>query len=55
MKFYKLQSGSPDALDIWYYMEGNQPLEIPSWVCPGSLTSPISGWELKAGSALRQM
>ncbi len=30
MKFYKLQGGSPDALDIWYYMEENQPLEIPS-------------------------
>ena len=23
------EGGNPDALDIWYYMEGNQPLELP--------------------------
>ena len=23
------EGGDPDALDIWYYMEGNQPLELP--------------------------
>ncbi len=23
------EGGDPDALDIWYYMEGNQPLEFP--------------------------
>ena len=26
--FYVL-SGDPDALDIWYYMEGEEPLELP--------------------------
>lgn len=24
------EGGDPDALDIWYYMEGNQPLELPA-------------------------
>lgn len=23
------EGGDPDALDIWYYMEGDQPLELP--------------------------
>ena len=23
------EDGDPDALDIWYYMEGDQPLELP--------------------------
>lgn len=27
---FTLEGGDPDALDIWYYMEGEQPLEIPS-------------------------
>lgn len=26
---FTLEGGSPDALDIWYYTEGNQPLELP--------------------------
>ena len=26
---FTLQGGDPDALDIWYYMEGEQPLELP--------------------------
>ena len=26
---FTLEGGDPDALDIWYYMEGNQPLELP--------------------------
>ena len=24
------EGGDPDALDIWYYMEGEQPLELPA-------------------------
>ncbi|MEY8389597.1 hypothetical protein AALC17_20485 [Oscillospiraceae bacterium 38-13] len=24
------EDGNPDALDIWYYMEGDQPLELPA-------------------------
>ena len=24
------EGGDPDALDIWYYMEGDQPLELPA-------------------------
>ena len=27
---FTLESGDPDALDIWYYREGEQPLELPS-------------------------
>lgn len=26
---FTLEPGDPDALDIWYYMEGDQPLELP--------------------------
>lgn len=26
---FTLEGGDPDALDIWYYMEGTQPLELP--------------------------
>ncbi len=27
---FTLEGGDPDALDIWYYMEGEQPLELPA-------------------------
>lgn len=27
---FTLEGGNPDALDIWYYMEGTQPLELPN-------------------------
>lgn len=27
---FTLEGGDPDALDIWYYMEGEQPLELPN-------------------------
>ncbi len=27
---FTLEGGDPDALNIWYYMEGEQPLELPS-------------------------
>lgn len=26
---FTLEGGDPDALDIWYFMEGDQPLELP--------------------------
>ena len=26
---FTLEGGDPDTLDIWYFMEGNQPLELP--------------------------
>ena len=26
---FTLEGGDPDALDIWYYIEGDQPLELP--------------------------
>ena len=28
---FTLEGGDPDALDIWYYMEGEQPLELPTF------------------------
>ena len=28
-KGFTLEGGDPDALDIWYYTEGEQPLELP--------------------------
>ena len=27
---FTLEGGDPDTLDIWYYMEGEQPLELPA-------------------------
>lgn len=27
---FTLEGGDPDALDIWYFMEGEQPLELPA-------------------------
>ncbi len=27
---FTLEGGDPDALDIWYYMEGEQPFELPA-------------------------
>lgn len=27
---FTLEGGNPDTLDIWYYMEGEQPLELPA-------------------------
>lgn len=27
---FTLEGGDPDALDIWYYLEGEQPLSLPS-------------------------
>lgn len=29
-KGFVLEPGDPDTLDIWYYTEGNQPLELPN-------------------------
>lgn len=26
---FTLEGGNPEALDIWYYMEGEQPLTLP--------------------------
>lgn len=27
---FTLEGGDPDTLDIWYYMEGTKPLELPA-------------------------
>ena len=43
------KGGSPDALDIWYYMEGEQPLSLPEVGLSWPLDQPYQ-WE----SASRQ-
>lgn len=40
-----LEGGDPDALDIWYYMEGEQPLEIPSLGLSWPLDQPYQWTE----------
>ena len=34
------EGGDPDALDIWYYMEGDQPLELPVLGLSWSIDQP---------------
>ena len=34
------EGGDPDALDIWYYMEGDQPLELPILGLPWPIDQP---------------
>ena len=38
------EGGSPDALDIWYYMEGEQPLNLPELGLSWPLDQPYQ-WE----------
>lgn len=38
------KGGSPDALDIWYYMEGEQPLNLPELGLSWPLDQPYQ-WE----------
>ena len=40
-----VEGGDPDALDIWYYMEGEQPLEIPSLGVSWPLDQPYQWTE----------
>ena len=35
-----LEGGDPNALDIWYYMEGDQPLELPILGLSWSIDQP---------------
>ena len=38
------QGGDPDALDIWYFMEGEQPLELPTLGLSWPIDQPYQ-WE----------
>ena len=41
---FTLEGGDPDALDIWYYMEGEQPLELPALGLSWPIDQPYQ-WE----------
>ena len=41
---FTLEGGDPDALDIWYYMEGEQPLELPDLGLSWPIDQPYQ-WE----------
>ncbi len=41
---YTGEGGNPDALDIYYFMEGNQPLELPALGLKWPLDQPYL-WE----------
>lgn len=44
---FTLEGGSPDALDIWYYMEGERPLELPGLGLSWALDQPYQWAEAK--------
>lgn len=41
---FTLEGGDPDALDIWYFMEGEQPLELPALGLSWPIDQPYQ-WE----------
>ena len=41
---FTLEGGDPDALDIWYYLEGEKPLELPALNLSWPLDQPYQ-WE----------
>lgn len=41
---FTLEGGDPDALDIWYFMEGDQPLELPALGLSWPIDQPYQ-WE----------
>lgn len=41
---FTLEGGDPDALDIWYYMEGERPLELPALGLSWPMDQPYQ-WE----------
>ena len=45
---------TPDALDIWYFMEREKPLELPGLGLSCRLTSRINGQEQKASSSAKK-
>lgn len=42
------EGGNPDALDIWYYMEGDQPLELPILGLSWPIDQPYQWAEAKS-------
>ena len=45
---FTLEGGDPDALDIWYLMEGEQPLELPSLGLSWPLDQPYQWTEAQS-------
>ena len=43
-KGFVLEPGDPDTLDIWYFMEGAKPLELPSLGLSWPIEQPYQ-WE----------
>lgn len=43
------EGGDPDALDIWYYLEGEQPLELPGLGLSWPLDQPYQWASASAG------
>lgn len=41
---FTLEGGNPDTLDIWYFMEGEQPLELPALGLSWPIDQPYQ-WE----------
>lgn len=45
---FTLEGGDPDTLDIWYFMEGEKPLELPALGLSWPIDQPYQ-WELGQG------
>ena len=43
------EGGDPDALDVWYYLEGEQPLELPGLGLSWPLDQPYQWTSASAG------
>lgn len=46
-KGFVLEPGDPDTLDIWYYMEGEKPLELPDLGLSWSIDQPYQWADAK--------
>lgn len=47
--YYVLAPGDPDNLDIWYYMEGEKPLELPELGLSWPLEEPYQWASVQRG------
>lgn len=45
---FTLEGGDPDTLDIWYYMEGDQPLELPNLGLSWPIDQPYQWMEAES-------
>lgn len=49
-KGFVLEPGDPDTLDIWYYQEGGQPLELPNLSLSWPIDQPYQWADAETGS-----